>query len=197
MRFTLLTNFYLYGTLLLILSIMLYNRFLEFCHFSCLKLNICCLVIPCFPHLRCWWPPFHYIILWIWLFSYFIWVESCNICVCDWLISFSIRFSKFIHVVYWRKSFFSFLMFIYFQTDTEHEQGRGRKRGRHRIRSLWAVSTEPDAGLELRDWEIMTWAEVGHSTDWATQEPQISFFSYCWIVFHCMRLPYFLYPFIN
>ena len=51
--------------------------------------------------------------------------------------------------------------------DTESETGS----------RLWAVSTEPaqstepDAGLELRDREIMTWAEVGGLTDWATQAP--------------------------
>ena len=38
---------------------------------------------------------------------------------------------------------------------------------------LWAVSTEPDPGLELTDCEIMTWAEVEHSTNWATQVPHI------------------------
>ena len=37
---------------------------------------------------------------------------------------------------------------------------------------LWAVSIEHDAGLELINWEIMTWAEVGCSTDWVTQVPQ-------------------------
>ena len=37
----------------------------------------------------------------------------------------------------------------------------------------WAVSTEPDAGLELRDRETITWAKVGRSTDWATQAPQL------------------------
>ena len=37
---------------------------------------------------------------------------------------------------------------------------------------LWAVSKEPDAGLEPTDREIMTWAEVGRLTDWATQAPQ-------------------------
>ena len=47
------------------------------------------------------------------------------------------------------------------QGDTESETGS----------RLWAVSTEPDAGLELTNREIMTWAEVGHSTDWATQAP--------------------------
>ena len=36
---------------------------------------------------------------------------------------------------------------------------------------LWAVSTEPDAGLELKSHEIMTWAEVGYLTHWATQAP--------------------------
>ena len=34
---------------------------------------------------------------------------------------------------------------------------------------LWAISPEPDAGLELADHEIVTWAEVGRLTDWATQ----------------------------
>ena len=32
-------------------------------------------------------------------------------------------------------------------------------------------STEPDAGLELTDREILTWAEVGSLTDWVTQVP--------------------------
>ena len=45
--------------------------------------------------------------------------------------------------------------------DTESEAGS----------RLWAVSTEPDAGLELTDREIMTWAEVGRLTDWATRAP--------------------------
>ena len=43
--------------------------------------------------------------------------------------------------------------------DTESEAGS----------KLWAVSTEPDAGLELTNREIVTWGEAGHSTDWATQ----------------------------
>ena len=46
--------------------------------------------------------------------------------------------------------------------DTESEAGS----------RLRAVSTEPDAGLELTNREIMTWAEVGCLTDWATQAPQ-------------------------
>ena len=46
--------------------------------------------------------------------------------------------------------------------DTESEAGS----------KLWAVSTEPNAGLKLTDREIMAWAEVGRLTDWATQAPQ-------------------------
>ena len=45
--------------------------------------------------------------------------------------------------------------------DTESEAGS----------RLRAVSTEPDVGLEFTTCEIMTWAEVGHSTNWATQRP--------------------------
>ena len=37
--------------------------------------------------------------------------------------------------------------------------------------SLWAVSTEPDAGLKPTNRKIMAWAEVGRLTDWATQAP--------------------------
>ena len=40
------------------------------------------------------------------------------------------------------------------------------------VSRLWAVSTELDVGLELMNWEIMTWAKVRRSTDWATQAPQ-------------------------
>ena len=45
--------------------------------------------------------------------------------------------------------------------DTESEAGS----------RLRVASTEPDAGLELTDPEIMTCAEVGRSTDGATQAP--------------------------
>ena len=38
---------------------------------------------------------------------------------------------------------------------------------------LWAVSTEPDAGLEPVNREIMTWAEVWRLTDWVTRVPLI------------------------
>lgn len=38
---------------------------------------------------------------------------------------------------------------------------------------LWAVSTDPDAWLELTNGELMTGAEVGRLTDWTTQAPHI------------------------
>ena len=41
---------------------------------------------------------------------------------------------------------------------------------------LRAVSTEPKAGLELTNCEIMTWAKVGPLTDWATQASLIFIF---------------------
>ena len=78
-------------------------------------------------------------------------------------------------------SFLFFLSFLFIterQTETEHEHGRGTERDRGEETEseagcrLWAVSTEPDAGLELTEHEIITWAEVGHYTDWATQSPQ-------------------------
>ena len=50
--------------------------------------------------------------------------------------------------------------------DTESETGS----------RLWAVSTKPDTGLELTYREIVTWAEVGRLTDWATQAPLILYF---------------------
>ena len=49
--------------------------------------------------------------------------------------------------------------------DTESEAGS----------RLWAVSAEPDAGLELTRCEIMTWAKVRCLTVWATQVPQSLF----------------------
>ena len=50
------------------------------------------------------------------------------------------------------------------EEDTESETGS----------RLWAISTEPDAGLELTNCEIMTWA--GRLTDCATQAPLMFIF---------------------
>ena len=65
-------------------------------------------------------------------------------------------------------------MFIFEQRGTEREQGRREKEGdtESEIGSrLWAVSTEFDTGLEPVDRDIMTWAKVRRSTDWAAQVP--------------------------
>ena len=63
--------------------------------------------------------------------------------------------------------------------DTESEAGS----------RLWAVSTEPNVGLELRNREIMTWAEVWRLTDWDTQAPlSFSYSSYV----HWCDLPLYL-----
>ena len=59
------------------------------------------------------------------------------------------------------------------EEQREREGGRESEAGSR----LRAVSTEPDVGLELTTCEIMTWAEVGHSTDWATQAPKKSIFN--------------------
>ena len=69
---------------------------------------------------------------------------------------------------------FFFLVFVYFW-DRESVNGGGAEREED-IESevgsrLWAVSTEPDVGLELTNREIMTCAEVAHLTNWATQVP--------------------------
>ena len=68
-------------------------------------------------------------------------------------------------------------MFIHFlETETEREGGGGEEIEGYTDSEagsrLWGVSTEPDMGLKLTNREIMTWAEVGSLTDWATQVPQ-------------------------
>ena len=69
--------------------------------------------------------------------------------------------------------FFNVYLFL---TETENASGLGAEReGDTEAEAgsrLWAVSTESDAGLKLTSCEIMTWAQVGRSTDWATQAPR-------------------------
>ena len=64
-------------------------------------------------------------------------------------------------------------MFIHFWDKERHsmngEGQRERETQNPKQAPGWAVSTEPDVGLELMDRDIMTWAEVGHLTHWATQ----------------------------
>ena len=50
----------------------------------------------------------------------------------------------------------------------KRKQGSGRERIPSRLHS---VSAEPDVGLEPINYEIMSWAQVGHLTNLATQAP--------------------------
>ena len=52
----------------------------------------------------------------------------------------------------------------------EKRQGE-RETESEAVSRLWAVSTEPDAGLEHTNYEIITQTEVRCLTDWATQVP--------------------------
>ena len=84
-----------------------------------------------------------------------------------------------------------FLMFIYFwEKERQNVSGGGAEWGGDReseaCSRLRAVSIEPDTGLELTNREIMTGAEVGRSTDWATQAPPQC--SIRIVMFHCSFL---------
>ena len=66
--------------------------------------------------------------------------------------------------------FILFLIFIYFWDRERQSMNRGGSEREGDTESeagsrLRAVSTEPDAGLELTNHAIMTWAKVGHLTD--------------------------------
>ena len=68
------------------------------------------------------------------------------------------------------------LMFVYFsERERDRVSGEGARRDGDKESEagsrLWAVNTEPDVGFELTSWEIMTQAEAGHLTHWATQAP--------------------------
>ena len=70
-----------------------------------------------------------------------------------------------LHHLFLRLLFFLFFVNVYLflrERETEHERGRSRERDREGDTEfeagsrLRAVSTEPDAGLELTDCEIVT-----------------------------------------
>ena len=69
----------------------------------------------------------------------------------------------------------SFLMFIYYW-ETERDrarawEGQREEETQNLKQAPDSELLEPDAGLKLTNWEIMTWAEVGCSSNWATQTP--------------------------
>ena len=75
--------------------------------------------------------------------------------------------------------YLNFILFIYFNFFNVYfrdraQVGEGQREPETESEAgcrLWAVSTEPDTGLEPTNREIMTWAEVGRLNDWATQAP--------------------------
>ena len=81
-------------------------------------------------------------------------------------------------------------MLIHFG-ETESWEGEQREGGTESEAGsrLWAVSTEPDAGLKLMNHEIITWAEVGCSTDWATQAPHSSCALFILFTLFCFTHP--------
>ena len=83
-------------------------------------------------------------------------------------------------------------MFIYFW-ETERQcanRGGAEKETESEAGSrLWAVSTEPNTGLELTNRKTMTWADIGRITNWATQVPCAGlFYSILWIMFNIQYL---------
>ena len=97
-------------------------------------------------------------------------------CLTDWATQAPLGETILFYFLFKKKIF---LTFIYFwDRERQSMNEGGSERGRHRIwNRLQALSCQhrARAGLELTDREIMTWAEVGRSTDWATQSaPDIS-----------------------
>ena len=78
-------------------------------------------------------------------------------------------------VIHGLNFFFNVFYFIFWDTERQSMNGGGAEREEDTESEtgsrLWAISPEPDAGLKLTDREIVTWAEVGRLTDWATQAP--------------------------
>ena len=66
-----------------------------------------------------------------------------------------------------------------FISETERDRAWAREGQRERETEskagsrLWAVSAQPNAQPKFMNREIMTWAEVGHWTNWATQAPHL------------------------
>ena len=63
-------------------------------------------------------------------------------------------------------------MSIYFWERDKVSVGAGQREGDTESEAgsrLWAVSTEPNVGLELTNCEILTWAEARHLSNGTTQ----------------------------
>ena len=74
--------------------------------------------------------------------------------------------------IFFKKFFFYIYLFLRDRVRQNTSGGGAEREGDTESKAglrLWAVSIEPNAGLEPMN--HMTWAEVGHSTDWAPQVP--------------------------
>ena len=85
----------------------------------------------------------------------------------------------YVYLFFIKKIFFNVYLFLRDRVRQSMRRGGPEREGDTESAAgsrLRAVSTEPDAGLKLTNREIMTWAEVWRSTDWATQVPSCSLF---------------------
>ena len=70
--------------------------------------------------------------------------------------------------------FLFFTVYLFLRQSQSTSRGRAEREGDTELEAdsrVWAVSTEPDVGLELAECEIVTWAKVGRFANWATQVP--------------------------
>ena len=91
---------------------------------------------------------------------------------------------KIIIFCFFKKKFNFLNLFLRQRESTS--RGRAERRGDTESEAgsrLWAVSTEPDAGLEVMECEIKTWSEVRCSKDWASQASQVFFFVFFFFFF--------------
>ena len=109
--------------------------------------------------------------------TYFGWIIGVNNFHLPNFPIFSLVFeTNFYHFTFYWKNF---NVYLFFERERQSMSGRGEERERHTESKassrLQAISTEADVGLGLMNCKIMTWAEVGCLTDWATQVPLFHF----------------------
>ena len=70
------------------------------------------------------------------------------------------------------KFFFNVYLFLRHRDRARAGEGQRARHTESEAGSrLWALSTQPDTGLELTNCKITTWAEVGCLTSWAILAP--------------------------
>ena len=100
------------------------------------------------------------------------WIRRCCHATCQTLSFLLILFKKLKRI----------LMFIFERDRDRAWAGQGQRESETQNQKqapgsrLQAVSIEPDVGLELSNGEIVTWAQIRCSTDWATQVPLLVLF---------------------